>query len=52
VRVAEILNPAVDQSFENFTELRVLDLGAGNGLMGEALKKYGVSRMVWIDIDY
>jgi len=49
-KVAEILHSAVDQSFETFTELRVLDLGAGNGLMGEALKKYGVSRMVGVDI--
>lgn len=50
VKVTEILKSAIDQSFENFSELRVLDLGAGNGLMGEALKKYGVSRMVGVDI--
>jgi len=49
-KVTEILKSAVDQARENFTELRVLDLGAGNGLMGEALKDYGVSRMVGIDI--
>lgn len=50
VKVAEILKSAMDQTNENFTELRVLDLGAGNGLMGEALKKYGVSRMIGVDI--
>lgn len=50
VKVAEILKSAIDQSNENFTQLRVLDLGAGNGLMGEALKKYGVSRMIGVDI--
>lgn len=50
VKVADILKSAIDQTNENFTELRVLDLGAGNGLMGEALKKYGVSRMVGVDI--
>jgi len=50
VKVTEILKSAIDQSQENFTELRVLDLGAGNGLMGEALKKYGVSRLVGVDI--
>lgn len=50
VKVAEILKSAIDQSNENFSELRVLDLGAGNGLMGEALKKYGVSRMLGVDI--
>jgi SAM-dependent methyltransferase len=50
IKVAEILKTAVDQSYENFTELMVLDLGAGNGLMGEALNKYGVSRMIGVDI--
>lgn len=50
VKVTEILKSAIAQSNENFTELRVLDLGAGNGLMGEALKKYGVSRMIGVDI--
>lgn len=50
VKVTEILKSALDQTNENFTELKVLDLGAGNGLMGEALKKYGVSRMVGVDI--
>lgn len=49
-KVAAILKSAIDQSDEEFTELRVLDLGAGNGLMGEALKKYGVARMVGVDI--
>jgi SAM-dependent methyltransferase len=49
-KVTEILKSAIYQTNENFTELRVLDLGAGNGLMGEALKKYGVSRMVGVDI--
>ncbi len=48
--VSEILNKAILSSPENFSELRVLDLGAGNGLMGEALKEYGVSRMVGVDI--
>ena len=28
----------------------MLDLGAGNGLMGEELKKFGVSRLVGVDI--
>lgn len=49
-KVSHILKSAVDQVQENFTELRVLDLGAGNGLMGEALKTYGVSRMIGVDI--
>ncbi|MCC6303198.1 MAG: class I SAM-dependent methyltransferase [Gammaproteobacteria bacterium] len=49
-KVTGILKSAIDQTLENFTELRVLDLGAGNGLMGEALKKYGVSRLIGVDI--
>ena len=49
-KVTEILKSAVSQSEDNFTELRVLDLGAGNGMMGELLKKEGVSRLVGVDI--
>lgn len=49
-KVAEILKSAVSQSQDVFTELRILDLGAGNGMMGEELKKYGVSRLVGVDI--
>lgn len=49
-KVATILESAVKQSQDNFSELRVLDLGAGNGMVGEELKKHGVSRLVGIDI--
>lgn len=49
-KVVEILRSAVAQSHEHFSELRVLDLGAGNGMMGEALKNYGVARLVGVDI--
>ena len=50
VKVTAILEAAVKQSQDNFSELRVLDLGAGNGMMGEELKKHGVSRLVGVDI--
>ena len=50
VKVTSILEAAVRQSDDNFSELRVLDLGAGNGMMGEELKKSGVSRLVGVDI--
>jgi SAM-dependent methyltransferase len=50
IKVAEILNASVAQAEGNTTELRVLDLGAGNGLMGEALVNYGISRMIGVDI--
>lgn len=49
-KVTEILESAVKQSQDNFSELRVLDLGAGNGMMGEELKKHGVSRLIGVDI--
>ena len=49
-KVASILESSVKQSQDNFTELRILDLGAGNGMMGEELKKHGVSRLVGVDI--
>ena len=50
VKVTSILEAAVRQSQDKISELRVLDLGAGNGMMGEELKKHGVSRLVGIDI--
>ena len=49
-KVAGILESAVNQSQDSFTELRVLDFGAGNGIMGEELKKHGVSRLIGVDI--
>ncbi|MET1255068.1 class I SAM-dependent DNA methyltransferase [Aliikangiella maris] len=49
-KVADILASSVLQSREQFSELRVLDFGAGNGMMGEELKKHGVSRLVGVDI--
>lgn len=48
--VTELLHKAVQSTESNFTELRVLDLGAGNGIMGESIKKYGVARIVGVDI--
>lgn len=49
-KVAEILRHTVEESRQHFSELRVLDLGAGNGMMGEALKRDGVARLVGVDI--
>ncbi|MCG8671537.1 MAG: methyltransferase domain-containing protein [Pseudomonadales bacterium] len=49
-KVAAILESAIKQSNDQFTELRVLDLGAGNGLMGEELKSRGASRLIGVDI--
>ena len=49
-KVGEILKRTLDASNQNFSEMRVLDFGAGNGMMGEILKGYGVSRLVGADI--
>lgn len=49
-KVAAILESSLKQSEDNLSELRVLDFGAGNGMMGEALKKHGVSRLIGVDI--
>ena len=49
-KVASILRSAVEHSTEASTTLRVLDLGAGNGIMGEELRRLGVARLVGTDI--
>jgi len=48
--VADVLRDSVSQSHQGLNELRVLDLGAGNGIAGEELKSQGVSRLVGVDI--
>ena len=49
-RVADLLQRALSTVRDPVTELRVLDLGAGNGMMGEVLKRSGVARLVGADI--
>lgn len=49
-KVGELLKRALDASEQAFTEMRVLDLGAGNGIMGEVVKSYGVARLIGVDI--
>jgi SAM-dependent methyltransferase len=49
-KVLEALRYSISQVRENLTELRVLDLGAGNGMMGEQLREHGVARLVGADI--
>lgn len=48
--VVAALNDAVSQCDQRLNELRVLDLGAGNGIVGDELKKRGVSRLIGVDI--
>lgn len=49
-KVTEALRYTVSQTEARFPELRVLDLGAGNGMMGEELQKDGVARLIGVDI--
>ncbi len=49
-KVSEALRYSLSQVQENLSEFRVLDLGAGNGMMGEQLRKNGVARLVGADI--
>lgn len=50
-KVGQLLELALETDREAITELRVLDLGAGNGMMGEVLKnRHGVARLVGADI--
>lgn len=49
-KVTESLKLTIEQNRENFSEMKVLDFGAGNGIMGEELKKTGVARLVGADI--
>ena len=48
--VADVLRDSLSQSHQRLNELRVLDLGAGNGMAGEELKRQGVSRLIGVDI--
>jgi predicted TPR repeat methyltransferase len=49
-KVCEILRTTVEQSCLSLPELRVLELAAGNGMVGEILKDLGISRVVGVDI--
>lgn len=49
-KVVDVLRYALDQEGRSTTDLRVLDLGAGNGIVGEEMKKHGVARLVGLDI--
>lgn len=49
-KVCDILNKVLKDNHVEMTELRVLDLGAGNGMFGEQLYHIGVARTIGIDI--
>lgn len=49
-RVAELLNEELEDADISPASLRVLDVGAGNGMMGEQLAESGVEKIVGVDI--
>lgn len=48
--IAKLLKKVVDDSASRFSGIRVLDVGAGNGIMGELLYDLSVARIIGIDI--
>jgi len=49
-KVVDILRYTMETSSASFSELRVLEFGAGNGMVGEELARHGVARIVGVDI--
>ena len=49
-KITEALKYTIDVNKEHFSEMKILDFGAGNGMMGEELKKVGIARLVGVDI--
>jgi SAM-dependent methyltransferase len=50
VKIREMLQCCIHEARVAPGDLRVLDLGAGNGMVGEELVRLGVRRMVGVDI--
>lgn len=48
--VADLLEDELDGEAISMSDLKVLDLGAGNGIVGEVLAEKGVSSIVGVDI--
>lgn len=49
-KVADILGKVLRDNRVEMSELRVLDIGAGNGMFGEQLHTHGIARVVGVDI--
>lgn len=49
-KIVDVLKLTLSTNETNLSELRVLDLGAGNGMMGEHLQKQGIARLVGVDL--
>lgn len=49
-RVASLLKDVLSDAKTSAADLRLLDVGAGNGMVGEALRSIGVRTMIGVDI--
>lgn len=49
-RVVHLLNEVLIDDPHSVEDLRILDLGAGNGMVGQELRNIGVQRLVGVDI--
>lgn len=49
-KLSGLLRAVVSNAGEDPTQLRVLDVGAGNGMVGELLVEHGSARVVGIDV--
>ncbi len=50
LKVCSLLEQSLRSEWLGMSELRVLDLGAGNGMMAGEMQRHGVSRIVGVDI--
>ncbi|HEU0277802.1 MAG TPA: class I SAM-dependent methyltransferase [Rhodanobacteraceae bacterium] len=48
-KLTELLRDAATKAGDDPTQMRVLDVGAGNGMVGELLVQHGAARVVGID---
>lgn len=49
-KLTELLRDAARKAGDDPTQMRVLDVGAGNGMVGELLVEHGAARVVGIDV--
>ncbi len=49
-KVCDLLRKVLQQNLVEMSEMRVLDVGAGNGMVGERLFELGVARIIGVDI--
>ncbi|MBO0767862.1 MAG: methyltransferase domain-containing protein [Solirubrobacterales bacterium] len=48
--IADLLHKTLEEKKQNASDLRVLDFGAGNGMVGEELARIGVEHLVGVDM--